>query len=72
VRPSKNPLVPDTFDQRVREWWCGVVGHIRFGTYYRGMPQAHCRRCGMANKYMAAAWCPPWIKPYSAGDSHDH
>lgn len=47
---QQNKTVPESKNQKFREWWCKKFGHITTGPFY-GMPQSHCRRCGKRN------WC---------------
>jgi hypothetical protein len=44
------------------EWKCKKYGCIKYGSYY-GMPQAHCRRCGLKTSF-AADFCEDRIEPW--------
>jgi len=61
-QPCKNPLVNDTKLDRYNEWICRTYGCVTTASYYIGMPQATCKRCGGKN-YCAQPQIPKWRLP---------
>jgi hypothetical protein len=57
----KNPLVKDTNKNRYNEFLCRKNGCITKASYYIGMPQSICKRCGHRNK-CAASHVKEWNK----------
>ena len=64
--PCKNPLVDDSAEDRFYEAYCRKYGCVTTGSYYVGMPQATCCRCGHRN-YCAQ----PQIKEWRLPDRYD-
>jgi len=64
--PCKNPLVDDCNEDRYNEFLCGINGCITTSSYYVGMPQATCKRCGHKNRC-----AQPQVKEWSLPDRYD-
>ena len=64
--PCKNPLVEDTKEDRYNEWLCRTQGCITTASYYVGMPQATCCRCGHKNHC-----AQPQIKKWRLPDRYE-
>ena len=58
----KNPLVDDSNVDRYNEYLCLKHGCITTASYYVGMPQATCCRCGGRN-WCAAKHVEEWRLP---------
>lgn len=58
-----NPLVEQTFSVMLKQLYCLNFGCVTTSTYYVGLPQAHCKRCGKMTHYADKKICDPWEKP---------
>lgn len=58
----RNPLVKDTFTNRIMESVCHYEGCVTTASYYVGMPQATCKRCGHKN-HCTQPGVPEWRLP---------
>lgn len=60
----QNKAVKPSWHQLWRETVCSIKGHVFYvawGDGYRGMPQAHCYRCGLRDSHGGSG--PEWIEP---------
>jgi hypothetical protein len=62
----KNPLVKHSLRRAFHAWLCEKYGCLTTSnaSYYSGMPQSHCRRCGRVTS-LADSRCAAWIKPFN-------